>query len=260
MRKKAPSERPLTATEKSEVLAKMIEAGQHSYMQLRTTIENHRDIANDPELPDDLRRHAHHVVEELLPKFAEIAPAGDAAYEIAAQNVIAIEVAHCQNEEMAGPENVRRLQAEAVANASPAERKRFKLLAKLAAQPRESAWSDFVSAFGPATSTNQRNALSRFLWEFACQYTSGQVKNVASFMREQRRKGPRAGGNASGVARNDKANREWHNPCIVSARKKLASGTSPHEVTGKLQEQFDKSKRQIRTVLQDAGVLKNKRK
>ncbi len=69
----------------------------------------------------------------------------------------------------------------------------------------------------------------------------------------------RDGGTASGESRKEQADTEWRDRCVTRAREILASGSiAPRNVSATLAGTFGKSDRQIRNVLQGAGVLMKK--
>ena len=67
----------------------------------------------------------------------------------------------------------------------------------------------------------------------------------------------RKGGRAAGEQKKAEAKKDWQDLCVVSARKLLESrSATPRSVSSFLAPKYNKTAKQVRTVLQDAGVLK----
>lgn len=73
-----------------------------------------------------------------------------------------------------------------------------------------------------------------------------------------RQQGRKRGGENSGDARKEAA-KDMHDAIERRAREMLAAGSGPRELAGKLSPRFNLSSKQIRTILQQRGILPTKK-
>lgn len=70
--------------------------------------------------------------------------------------------------------------------------------------------------------------------------------------------GRKKGGKKSGETRRAEA-KPWHAECVAEARRMLRGGTGEHTLASTLARRFRVTPRRVRTVLQEAGMLKKRK-
>lgn len=97
------------------------------------------------------------------------------------------------------------------------------------------------------------NRANREYWSDPNHQWEAAMRSVVDDLKQQSKKGPRAGGKSTGRAKKAAAE-EWHIECIAKAHELLKQGKSPRELAGILSVKFKRSTRQVNQVLKKAEV------
>ena len=95
------------------------------------------------------------------------------------------------------------------------------------------------------------NRANREYWSDPNHQWEAAMRLVVDDLKQQSKKGPKAGGKSTGRAKRAAAEL-WHTECVSKALELLKQGKSPRELAGILSVKFKRSTRQVNEVIKKA--------